>query len=149
MAYYGQIPSAIPDKDTVEQDFWASYKIPADFDSFFEPFGPEFTSWCESTRCWGEEKGHQISVLYEGDRVEWITSKVDARIPCTVFLHQLVEVAIRLDGLLLIGKNEDEAHTLEPDFATLSEHFRTSVASRFLLDPVGTLKSLPKSRFLK
>jgi hypothetical protein len=139
-AYYGNIPLAVPDQDIAKHDFWATYQTPTNWESLLVPFGPEISSWSEEMRCWGAEEGHQISVLYQRGRVEWITAKVDARIPCTDFLRQIIHLAVQLNCLLLAS----ETYILEPEFGALFERFRSSVAARYLADPAATLKSLPK-----
>lgn len=139
-AYYGTIPLAVPDQDIAKHDFWATYQVPPNLDSLLLPLGPEISSWSEQRRCWGAEEGHQISVIYQEGRVEWITAKVDARKPCTDFLQQIVNLAVQLNCLVLAA----ETYVLEPEFGTLFERFRSSVAARYLADPEATLKSLPK-----
>jgi hypothetical protein len=139
-AIYGNIPVALPEQEITKHDFWETYQVPVNLESLLSSFGPEINSWSEEMRCWGAEDGHQISVLYQGSRVEWITSKVDARLPCTDFLRQTVSLAVQLNCLLLAS----ETYILEPEFDSLFERFRYSVAARYLADPGGTLKSLPK-----
>ena len=138
-AYYGDIPVAIPQQDIEEYDFWAAFQCPP-LESMLSTVGSEIPSWSNEIRLWGAAEGHQISVLYQDGRVEWITGKVDARLPCIEFLHKIVDLATHLNCFLLAS----ETYVLEPDFGGLLNSFRSSVAVRYLADPEGTLRSLPK-----
>jgi len=139
--FYGGIPVAIPDQDLGNHVFWESGESAQVLEDSLLSVWPEVSSWSNEIRCWGEEDGHQISVIYSSTIVEEVGVKVDARKPCMEFLREICRLGVQYDCLLLIGGN----YVLEPNFESLFERFQSSVASRYLADPVGVLKSLPKN----
>lgn len=138
---YETIPISISEQEIANHEFWAGFEHQVEFESCLLNVGIECASWSNERRCWGEENGSQLVVIYSDGRIEWVSAKIDVRSVSQDFLSKTIELAMKFDLLLLAN----ETYLFEPELGRMLTHLRSSTAARYLEDPEKTLKSIPIS----
>ena len=103
---------------------------------------PPAESWSGSLRIWGDEHRSDIQVGYEGDNVESVLVRVDAREDTSVLCSRVIELARVLDCVLFFPAE----HTMIAlDLAVLSGAVRKSRAARFAAAPHEFIEQLSRT----
>lgn len=131
--------SDAPAGDLLAIDWWAESQPPADLESRVGAFLPERESWSPpDLRTWGIEDGTCIDVWREGNRVDSIRVRIDARQIDLQSLREIVGLArycdaafLRHDGLFVPATDE-----------TLTSAIDTSAAARFVDDPEAFIRRI-------
>lgn len=130
--------SDAPAGDLLAIDWWAESQPPADLESRIGRVLPERESWTPDLRTWGVEDGTRIDVWREGDRIDSIRVRIDARQIDLQSLREIVGLArhsdaafLRHDGLFVPATNE-----------ALTSAIDTSAAARFVDDPDAFIRRI-------
>src|SRR5215217_7731047 len=92
IARFGCIPSDLPAEVADDERWWTQHQPPAGYTSMIETFAPPYKSWSDSILMWGEENGHRVHVVLEGERAVCITCRIDLR----AFSHPFARGVLRL-----------------------------------------------------
>lgn len=103
---------------------------------------PPTESWCDSLRIWGDESRSDIQVGYEGDKVEFIKVRVDAREDTSHMCAKIVELAHALDCCLFFPAARS---VTAADMAVLAMAIQSSRAARFSAAPREFIEQLSRT----
>jgi hypothetical protein len=144
LSRFGGLPAGLPSEVVEDVPWWAVQQPPLGYESVIESFAPPAKSWSESIRIWGREGGDDVHVTLEGDRVVWISFRLDLR----EFSHPFAEGALRLAdhcGCVLWGPS---GRPFLPDWESLLAALRDSNSMRFVINPREFLEGLGAGKYL-
>jgi hypothetical protein len=136
---FGEVPSTLDEelRDSVET--WRDQPLPADYEIRISAFVSANESWGPHIRFWGKEDGNCISLESEGDQIDSIVVRVDARAVSKQFIEGIVEFANYIDAVILVV---DNLGIIEPTVEAVVGRMSESNASRFVEDPTKFLESV-------
>jgi hypothetical protein len=136
---YGLIPISLPREKAEGHPWWEGHQVPTNLEQTLSLLLPEIPSWSPTMRLWGDERGDCASVCYDQPgHFEWIAFRVDARAVSLPFIQGICRIAMEIGCLLLTGEN----HLLTPEAGLVMASLERSTASKYLDDPVETLRSM-------
>ena len=92
---------------------------------------PERRSWSEDIRTWGDEDGDRVDLSgTDGKLEEWFV-RFDLRHPSFSFLHSIIDLAQRYNGVFVSSRN----YVIPPSYTNLLDHIRRSDSFRFVENP--------------
>ncbi|KQV44886.1 hypothetical protein ASD07_20305 [Duganella sp. Root336D2] len=103
---------------------------------------PPAESWSDSLRIWGDERRSDIQVGYEGDNVESVMVRIDAREDTAHLCSRVIELASVLDCVLFFPA---ERAIIALDLAALSGAVQKSRAARFAAAPHEFIEQLSRT----
>jgi hypothetical protein len=137
---YGAILERIP-RETLDFPWWSDVEPTQGFEQWIDSFLPSLEPWSEMRR-WGFEHGNRAHVCYveeDPTKVEEIGITIDARCVSEELIESFCQLASKLGCAFLTVNN---AEIVQADKMSLAGALQRSTASRFLQDPVATLKGL-------
>jgi hypothetical protein len=137
---YGAVPVTMTREDLDDVTWWEGFEQRDGLEAEVSRFLPRSQSWSADIQMWGDEDGDRFDVCLEAGRVVSVFGRVDVRRMSLPFLSSVVELARKLDLLILTQDN----HVLRPSFKELVSAIRRSSSFRFVRDPEGFLKELAK-----
>jgi hypothetical protein len=105
---------------------------------------PPAESWSDSLMTWGDERGNDIQVSYEGDNVESVTIRIDTREDTAHLCFRIIELARALDCYLFLPAARS---IIASDVAGLSTAVQTSRGARFAAAPREFIEQLGRAPF--
>ncbi|WP_394781929.1 hypothetical protein, partial [Undibacterium sp.] len=81
---------------------WKNNQPVANFAELISRVLPSAESWSNSLKVWGDPRGNDIQVGYEGDDVEFVMVHIDTREDASHICAKIVELARALDCLLFL-----------------------------------------------
>jgi hypothetical protein len=106
----------------------------------FDAVGKRTKSWSDDIVTWSVVEGSSIDVIYQGDRIEWISVYLDMRGSYTICLLPLVRIANAHKWLFLI----ESKRCFPPSAEAMEAIIQNSLAYKYVHDPVGALKGLKR-----
>jgi hypothetical protein len=122
----------------VYAEWWTAVQPPKGFEAHIAKILPEGRSWSPDLTTWGIEDGTRVDVWREGQRVDSIRVRIDARALDTEVLRDLVALAVYCDAAFL---RHDGLFVPATDAAFLSA-IGTSAAARFVDDSGAFLRRI-------
>ena len=111
---------------------WREYEPDPRLISLISKVLPESVSWDADLKCWGDDKGSDIQVWYEGGQVESVMVRLDTRTDTERLCASVVDLAQALDCALYLQATKA---IIAPDISTLGKAIAESNAARFSADP--------------
>jgi hypothetical protein len=135
--------STMPTKVAVEMiDFpwWSEVEAQQGLERWINSLLPPLEPWSDMRR-WGYEHGHRVYLTYADQnlaKIEEISLCIDARCVSDELIDTYCRIASKLECVFLTRRGE----ILIPEKVSILRAVKTSVAGRFLEDPVATLRGL-------
>ena len=130
--------SDAPAGDLLSIDWWAEPQPSGDLESRVGTFLPEGESWSPDLRTWGVEDGTRVDVWQDGNRIDSIRVRVDARQIDLQSLREIVSLAVSIDAAFLRHDGLLVPATTE----ALTTAVDTSAAARFVDDPEAFIRRI-------
>jgi hypothetical protein len=137
---YCVLPSVIASDAAEDSLLWISVE-PVEIEKEIDSILPETNSWSDSMRIWGDEHSDSASICYideEKKRLEWVEFRIDVRNLSRSFVGAICKLAKELKCLVLT----DQYQLIVPNEVAVFAAIDSSIAKRFVEDPISTLRSL-------
>lgn len=118
---------------------WKHNQPAANFAALISRVLPPAESWIDSLIIWGDQRGNDIQVGYEGDDVEFVMVRIDTREDASHICAKIVELARALDCLLFLPAAR---LVMEADVAVFSKAVQGSGPARFSAAPREFIEQL-------
>ncbi|MBN1763843.1 MAG: hypothetical protein JW860_01175 [Sedimentisphaerales bacterium] len=138
----GKLPNLISEDEIIQMNPWQGKYL--DF-GILDEILPESSSWSPEIRIWGDNYGDNISVMFEGDKVEWITIEIDIRGSYINFASNIISLAKKWDCLLFI-QNENKGKCIKPELNDLINELHASLLYKYIHNPEDALRDLHRRR---
>jgi hypothetical protein len=124
---YSQVPERI-DIEVYEQvDWWKGYRLQEDYQALVDHCLSRNKPWLPHCLEWGTEDTNRISVGLHGDDIDWIWVRIDVRTRYDELVACVVDLAKRLDCLMLL---EHDMMLIQPNEPELLMRLKSSRASK-------------------
>ena len=145
---FGIVPVSISMEAAEDYHWWSDVQPPEGFERQIDSMLPRKESWSTGMRMWGQEDSNDAYVSYKDENmnaVEEIAFRIDARAISADLTSAICTFARNLDCLLMTQEYE----ILAPERSVILQTVNTSIARRYVVDPVSTLQSLEKGKIEK
>lgn len=124
---YSQVPERL-DTEVYEQvDWWKGYRLQEDYQALLDHCLSRNKPWLPNCLEWGEADTNRISVGLHGDDIDWLWVRIDVRSRYGELIACIVDLARRLDCLMLL---KDGMIVMQPNEPELLMRLKSSRASK-------------------
>lgn len=134
----GTAPVTISQKALDHEQWWSDFGSSSRFFNEMDNIMRRGVSWSDEIIMWGEENGTRVDCVLANGRIDDVLVRVDARDIQFATLACIIEVAARLDFLLVT----EDHYVLTPSLTKVLRAIRRSDAYRFVMDPKSFLEQL-------